>query len=86
MSDTLAASTIAQAFSIRGFARFAHIGQARVRQLIRAGRLPVIDCGQPGKPCYRILPDALRALAVAPVPQAPKRTRRRRPAGFIERY
>lgn len=76
--------------SPRQVAAYLGIGLDKVLAWIHSGKIRAVDVGGvPGKPRFKITPEALEAFlesrkVVATV--APKKRRTPRPAGWVERY
>lgn len=76
--------------SPRQLAAYLGIGLDKVLAWIRTGKIAAIDVGGvPGKPRYKVTPEALEAFLISRkviVPPTPPRRREPRPAGWLDRY
>jgi excisionase family DNA binding protein len=70
----------------RELARLLRIGRGRVMAMIRAGELPAVDIGTPGRPRLIVLPDGLAELLRRRAAVTPKPTKRRRRSCPIDFY
>lgn len=73
--------------SLREAQRFLHVRRSVLLGWIHSGRLPAFNVGNARRPKYRIPPDSLQMLLLAPEPTPkPRRRAPPKPDGWVERY